>query len=198
MEDGQLRGLGVRFEGLRARDVWALNKFFEKPLEEQMKTVRSRRCCVRSPPVGRGDRRCAVDRVPIAVVWMGDAASLESGGASAPSRKSTLRWRARARRGPLDSVEDRRALVEGGPATHVQLLLRRAEASFVKLKYADAVRDYEAAEQILLNEVPLDFLRTTLGDVERNLLACYDQFGRAGDAARAAERLTWAAGSTTT
>ena len=35
MEDGRLRGLGVRFEGLRARDVWALNKFFEKPLEEK-------------------------------------------------------------------------------------------------------------------------------------------------------------------
>ncbi len=33
MDDGRLRGLGVRFEGLRARDVWALNKFFEKPLE---------------------------------------------------------------------------------------------------------------------------------------------------------------------
>ena len=35
MEDGRLRGLGVRFEGLRARDVWALNKFFEKPIEER-------------------------------------------------------------------------------------------------------------------------------------------------------------------
>lgn len=34
MEEGRLRGLGVRFEGLRARDVWALNKFFEQPLEE--------------------------------------------------------------------------------------------------------------------------------------------------------------------
>ncbi len=33
MDDGRLRGLGIRFEGLRARDVWALNKFFEKPLE---------------------------------------------------------------------------------------------------------------------------------------------------------------------
>lgn len=30
MEDGLLRGLGVRFEGLRARDVWALNKYFEQ------------------------------------------------------------------------------------------------------------------------------------------------------------------------
>jgi uncharacterized protein (TIGR02266 family) len=34
MDEGRPRGLGVRFEGLRARDVWALNKFFEKPLEE--------------------------------------------------------------------------------------------------------------------------------------------------------------------
>ena len=33
MDEGRLRGIGVRFEGLRARDVWALNKFFEKPLE---------------------------------------------------------------------------------------------------------------------------------------------------------------------
>jgi hypothetical protein len=33
MEDGQVRGLGIRFEGLRARDVWALNKFFEQPVE---------------------------------------------------------------------------------------------------------------------------------------------------------------------
>jgi uncharacterized protein (TIGR02266 family) len=31
MEEGQVKGLGIRFEGLRARDVWALNKFFELP-----------------------------------------------------------------------------------------------------------------------------------------------------------------------
>ena len=31
LEDGQVRGIGIRFEGLRARDVWALNKFFEQP-----------------------------------------------------------------------------------------------------------------------------------------------------------------------
>jgi uncharacterized protein (TIGR02266 family) len=35
MDEGRLRGLGVRFEGLRARDVWALNKYFEKPIDEQ-------------------------------------------------------------------------------------------------------------------------------------------------------------------
>jgi uncharacterized protein (TIGR02266 family) len=34
LEEGRLRGIGVRFEGLRARDVWALNKFFERPVEE--------------------------------------------------------------------------------------------------------------------------------------------------------------------
>jgi len=28
-EEGRMRGVGIRFEGLRARDVWALNKFFE-------------------------------------------------------------------------------------------------------------------------------------------------------------------------
>jgi len=35
MEEGQVRGIGIRFEGLRARDVWALNKFFEKPLSPE-------------------------------------------------------------------------------------------------------------------------------------------------------------------
>jgi uncharacterized protein (TIGR02266 family) len=35
MEEGRLRGIGVRFEGLRARDVWALNKFFEQPLDDK-------------------------------------------------------------------------------------------------------------------------------------------------------------------
>jgi uncharacterized protein (TIGR02266 family) len=35
MEEGQVKGIGIRFEGLRARDVWALNKFFEKPLDEE-------------------------------------------------------------------------------------------------------------------------------------------------------------------
>jgi uncharacterized protein (TIGR02266 family) len=33
MDDGLVKGIGIRFEGLRARDVWALNKFFEKPNE---------------------------------------------------------------------------------------------------------------------------------------------------------------------
>jgi uncharacterized protein (TIGR02266 family) len=32
-DDSNGRGIGVRFEGLRARDVWALNKFFDRPQE---------------------------------------------------------------------------------------------------------------------------------------------------------------------
>jgi len=32
-DDPKERGIGVRFEGLRARDVWALNKFFDRPSE---------------------------------------------------------------------------------------------------------------------------------------------------------------------
>ena len=30
-DNGEVHGLGVQFGGLRARDVWALNKFFEQP-----------------------------------------------------------------------------------------------------------------------------------------------------------------------
>jgi uncharacterized protein (TIGR02266 family) len=32
-EDGLVKGIGIRFDGLRARDVWALNKFFEQPVD---------------------------------------------------------------------------------------------------------------------------------------------------------------------
>ena len=31
--DGEQHGMGIQFGGLRARDVWALNKFFERPAE---------------------------------------------------------------------------------------------------------------------------------------------------------------------
>src|SRR5262245_20745293 len=30
-DEGQVTGIGIKFAGLRARDVWALNKYFEKP-----------------------------------------------------------------------------------------------------------------------------------------------------------------------
>lgn len=136
----------------------------------------------------------ALDRIPIAVVWMGDADSVSAGAIKTVDDVNAALTRTRTAR-PIDGVEDRRTLVEGGPSTRVLQLLRHAEASFVKLKYAEAAKDYEAAETTLWNEVPLEFLRQHLGDVERNLLACYDQLGRNDDASRAAERLTWAAGS---
>jgi hypothetical protein len=136
----------------------------------------------------------AADRVPVAVVWMGDAASVESGAGKTVAEVNAALARTVTAR-PIDGAEDRKTLVEGGPSTRVQLLLRRAEQSFVKLKYADAARDYETAETLLLQEVPLEVLRRQIGDVERNLLACYDQLGKSVEASRAAERLGWAAGS---
>jgi hypothetical protein len=33
-EEGEVRGVGILFDGLRARDVWALSKYFERPVEE--------------------------------------------------------------------------------------------------------------------------------------------------------------------
>ncbi len=32
-DDGEVRGLGILFDGLRARDVWALSKYFEHPVD---------------------------------------------------------------------------------------------------------------------------------------------------------------------
>ena len=74
MEDGQVRGIGIRFEGLRARDVWALNKFFEKPNEETnepwqdepayMSRLRLYRPCVRDLDDACGGASLTLDRDP--------------------------------------------------------------------------------------------------------------------------------------
>jgi hypothetical protein len=133
------------------------------------------------------------DRAPVAVLWLGEGPIDESAQRTVDEVNAALARSQGAR--PLDSVDDRRALVEGGPATRVEALVARAEAWFVKLKYADAARDYEAAEQILFHEVPFEVERQRLAAVERNLLACYDQLGKADKAQRAADRLSFTAGS---
>jgi len=133
------------------------------------------------------------DRAPVAVLWLGDAATLGEGAAATDGVNGALGRSPSAR--PIDSADDRRVLVEGGPATQAAQLQARAEQEFVQLKLADAARDYESAEQLLLSEVPFVVTQRRLAAVERNLLVCYDQLGRADDAARAAERLTWTAGS---
>ena len=133
------------------------------------------------------------DRVPVAVLWLGDATTLEDGARIANEVNASLS-RAKSAR-PLDSVEDKRLLVEGGAVTRAAAMVARAEALFVKMKLGDAVKEYEAAEQVLLTEVPIAVTQRRLGEVERNLLVCYDQLGRRADAARAAERLTWTAGT---
>jgi len=133
------------------------------------------------------------DRVPVAVLWMGDPATLDEGGRVVDGVNNALARSPTAR--PLDSAADKRALLEGGPVAKAASLLAAAEASYGKLKPADAVKDAEAAEQILLAEVPVIETQRRLAAVERLLLAAYDQLGRADDAARAAERLTWTAGT---
>jgi hypothetical protein len=136
----------------------------------------------------------AADRIPVAVLWVGDPTTLDEGARIAGDVNNALTKSKTAR--PIDSIEERERLVQGGAVTRARQAQLRAEASFVKMKLADAVRDYEAAEQILLTEVPFSVAQTDLGGVERSLLVCYDQLGKANEAARAAERLTWTAGDT--
>jgi hypothetical protein len=132
------------------------------------------------------------DRPSVAVLWLGDPATLSDGARVADEVNGAL---ARSTARPIDSPDDRRALVEGGAETQAARAQARAEAAFGKLKFAEAAIEYEAAEKLLLSDVPLEAAAKRLGAVERGLLASYDQLGRADDAARAAERLMWAGGN---
>jgi hypothetical protein len=133
------------------------------------------------------------DRAPVAVVWLGDPTTVSEGARVAEEVHRALS-RSKTGRG-LDGAEDRRLLVEGGPVTRAAQAQAHGEALLAKLKCADAVRDFEAAERILLEEVPIAVTQTMLGSVERSLLFCYDNLGRGADASRAAERLSWTAGT---
>ena len=48
----------------------------------------------------------AVDRVPVAVVWMGDAATLESGGAQRTVEEVNLQMARTRTARPIDGVEE--------------------------------------------------------------------------------------------
>ena len=63
----------------------------------------------------------AVDRVPVAVVWMGDAASLETGGAQGTVEEVNLQLARTQTARPLDAIEVLRSRDEGGPETREQL-----------------------------------------------------------------------------
>jgi hypothetical protein len=135
----------------------------------------------------------AADKLPTAVLWMGEPTTIEEGLRVTEDVNAGLRRSPTAR--PLDSAEDRRTLVEGGTTSRAALLQARAEALFVKLKMADAAKEYQAAEELLLTDVPIGVTQSRLGAVERNLLVIFDQQGRKEEAARAAERLGWTAGA---
>ncbi len=134
----------------------------------------------------------AADRLPIAVLWMGEAegelgAKIVEDVNAALSRKPTAR--------PIDNLDDRRTLAEGGPSARAAARVRAGEAALARGKLADAAAAFEAAEAELFAEVPFDALRGRFGDVERGLLSVYDQLGRARDAVVAASRLRMAPGT---
>jgi hypothetical protein len=135
----------------------------------------------------------AADKVPVAMFWLGDDSQASDGSRVSAELTSALQRSKTAR--TLDGGDDRRALLEGGAASEAGRLVARAEQSFGKLRYAEGIRDLEAAERLLLDEVPIAVTQARLGAVERMLLVGYDQLGRAADAARAAERLHFVAGN---
>jgi hypothetical protein len=135
------------------------------------------------------------DRVPVAVVWLGDATTIEDGTRVAGEVGAALSRSKDGTGRPLDSAADRKALVEGGPATQAELQILRGDAAFAKLKFSDAAKAYVLAELMLLEETPLSVTQRRLGAVERALLACFDQLNMPEEAARAAERIGWTAGT---
>ena len=120
----------------------------------------------------------AAERIPVAVVWLGDAGTIDEGGRIATEVGAALQRAAVPTARPLDSDADRRALIEGGPATAAEQMIARGDASFAKLRFADAAKEYAGAEQLLLQETPISVAQRRLGAVERALLACFDQMGR--------------------
>src|SRR5262249_55181465 len=54
----------------------------------------------------------ALDRIPVAVVWMGDAASVEEGGAARTVADVNAQLAKTQTARPIDGVEDRKTLVE--------------------------------------------------------------------------------------
>lgn len=133
------------------------------------------------------------DRIPVAVMWLGDPSTLDQGTQVSNDVYRALNHFAGAR--PLDSTDDRAKLIEGGASTRALQAQQRGDQLFVKTRCGDALKEYAEAERIMLEETPFEFAQRHLGPVERNLLVCYDQAGKADDAARAAERLGWTAGS---
>src|SRR5262249_52885061 len=93
--------------------------------------------CLLTPPL----LATAGERLPVAVLWRGDPSPSSSPSAwkDAPGRpeqivsalNTALAHGATAR--PIDSVEDQRLLVAGGPSTRLDLLVRRGEAAYGKL-----------------------------------------------------------------
>ncbi len=135
----------------------------------------------------------AADKIPVAVLWMGEPAVATDSPSKIADELNEALLRSPVAR-PIDSAENRKLLVTGGVGSEAIAAAARGDALFVKLKFAEAVKEYEKAEALILSSVPVAMKRQRLGAIERNLLVLYDQLGRHDDAARAVERLSWTAG----
>ncbi len=135
----------------------------------------------------------AVERAPVAVLWVGDVADdaralpLVDGVNQALGKSPVAR--------PIDTANLLNVQIGKMPSTEVEQQLRAAREHFGALRTADAARAYEAAERVALEALPLAALQKYFPEIERGLLAAYDQLGQRNDAARAAERLAWFAGA---
>lgn len=131
----------------------------------------------------------AGDRSPVAVLWVGDVADDGRGLALVDSVNAALGKSPTAR--PIDAQSVLGLQLRKMPSTAVEALLKQGREQFGALKFADAQKTYEEAEQIAFDALPLAALQKNFAEIERGLLATYDQLNRPADAARAAERLSW-------
>ena len=111
----------------------------------------------------------AVERAPVAVLWVGDAADdaralpLVEGVNQALGKSPVAR--------PIDTANLLNVQIGKMPSTEVEQQLRAAREHFGALRTADAARAYEAAERVALEALPLAALQKYFPEIERGLLA---------------------------
>ena len=133
----------------------------------------------------------AAERVPVAVLWVGSTSDDARGLQLIEGINQSLGKSATAR--PIDTANLLNLQLAKMPSAELEQQLRRAREHFGALQFAEAALAFEAAERVALEALPIAVLQKKFADIERGLLASYDQLGRRDDAARAAERLSWVA-----
>ncbi len=133
----------------------------------------------------------AAERAPVAVLWVGDAADDARGLKLVEGVHQALGKSTAAR--PIDTANLLLLQLGKMPSSELERQLAKARESFGALRFADAAHAYEEAERLAWDALPIAALQKYFAEIERGLLASYDQLGQRLDAARAAERLSWVA-----